>query len=187
VSPKPSLQPKQKKASTSELIDSALSRVEKQVAEKNGNQVEDVIADIAKRLESKTQSESGNTAEKPQGSATPNPRRTQGTPGGFSGVGKGIQLYQWRIEGKIKENWSYPVALVDAREKKLPEAVVVLILRSDGKILHSEFKKKSRDPLFNDSVLKALERSDPLPEFPPGYKKSSDEVEIRFSLKDLIQ
>jgi hypothetical protein len=31
-----------------------------------------------------------------------------------------------------------------------------------------------------------LERSDPLPKFPPGYKKSSEELEIRFSLKDLI-
>jgi len=185
VSPKPPLRSK-KKASASELIDSAISKVEQEVAER-GTQVEDAISTIEKRLERKKQSQSREAEEKSESPATPNPKRTEGTPVGYSGVGKGIQLYQLRIETTIKENWSYPVALIHAREKKPPEAVVLLTLRSDGKILHSEFKKKSWDPLFNDSVLKALERSDPLPKFPPGYRKSSDEVEIRFSLKDLIQ
>jgi len=99
---------------------------------------------------------------------------------------KGIQLYQMRIEDAIKNNWSYP-ALINIKGKKAPEAIIIVTLRNDGKILKAWFRKKSNNPLFDDSVLKAVERSDPLPEFPPGYLKSYDEVEINFNLKDLVQ
>jgi colicin import membrane protein len=187
VSPKPLPQPRKEAAFPSELIDGAISRVERDVAQQ-GNQLEDTISRIEKRLDSKKQAQSQEGAEKAQGDGAPIPKRSEsGLPIGSSGIGKGIQLYQVQIETTIKNNWSYPSALINAREGKTLEAVILLTLRSDGKIVTSEFKKRSRDPLFNDSVLKALERSDPLPSFPPGYNKSSDEVEIRFSLKDLIQ
>ena len=91
------------------------------------------------------------------------------------------------IESTIKNNWSYPVALLNLKRGKIPEAVIILTVRSDGKILKTRFKRKSKNTLFDDSVLKAIERSDPLPEFPPGYWKSYDEIEINFSLKDLVQ
>ncbi len=95
-------------------------------------------------------------------------------------------LYQMEIEYAIKSNWSYPVALLDLKMGKMPESVVVLTVRSDGKILKTQFKKRSQNPLFDDSVLKAIEKSDPLPGFPDGYRKSYDEVEINFSLRDLV-
>jgi colicin import membrane protein len=187
VSSKPLPQSRKKTASASELIDGAVSRVERKVANE-GNQLEKTISRIEKRLESKKKAQSQEVAEKARRSGVPTPKRNGGgLPIGPSGIGKGIQLYQLQIETAIKDNWSYPVALINAREGKAPEAVILLTLRSDGKILKAEFKKRSLDPLFNDSVLKALERSDPLPKFPPGYKKSSDDVEIRFSLKDLVR
>ena len=187
VSPRPLPQSRKKTASASELIDGAISRVERKVANE-GNQLEETISRIEKRLESKEKARPQGVAEKAQGvdASTPK-RRGGGLPIGPSGVGKGIQLYQMEIETAIKDNWSYPVALVNARKGKTPEAVILLTLRSDGKIVKVRFKKRSRVPLFNDSVLKAVERSDPLPKFPPGYMKSSDEVEIRFSLKDLVR
>ena len=104
-----------------------------------------------------------------------------------SGIGKAIQLYQMDIESAIKDNWSYPVALLDSRGENIPEAVVVVTVRSDGKILKIQFERKSQNALFDDSVLKAIEKSDPLSKFPPSYRKSQDEVEISFSLKDLVQ
>ncbi len=187
VSPKLLPQSQKKTASASELIDGAISRVERNVTQE-GNQLEETISRIEKRLESKKEAQPREVAEKAEGSGAPTPRRSGGgLPIGSSGIGKGIQLYQMEIETAVKDNWSYPVALINAREGKTPEAVILLTLRSDGKILKAEFKKRSWDPLFNDSVLKALERSDPLPKFPPGYKKSSDEVEIHFSLKDLFR
>jgi colicin import membrane protein len=86
------------------------------------------------------------------------------------------------VETKIKGNWSYPVAL---QIQKDLEAVVVLKVKSDGTILRSQLKKRSSNPVFDQSVLKAIERSDPLPPFPEGYRKSHDEIEITFNLKDL--
>jgi len=187
VSPKPLPQSRKEAASPSELIDGAISRVEREVAQQ-GNQLEGTISRIEKRLESKKKAQFQEGAEKAQGGEAPTLERSGGAlPIGPPGIGKGIQLYQVQIGAAIKENWSYPVALINTREGKIPEAVILLTLRSDGKILKAEFKKRSQDPLFNDSVLKALERSDPLPRFPPGYNKNSDELEIRFSLKDLIQ
>ena len=188
VSPRPVPQPRKKTASPSELIDGAISRVERKVADE-GTLLEESISRIEKRLESKKKEQSREAAKKAQEEdGAPSSRRSGGGLAiGSSGIGKGIQLYQLQIEAAIKGNWSYPVALINAREGKMPEAVVLLRLRSDGNIIKAEFKKRSWDPLFNDSVLKALERSDPLPKFPPGYKKSSDDLEIHFSLKDLIQ
>jgi colicin import membrane protein len=92
-----------------------------------------------------------------------------------------------RIEDAIKSNWTYPVAFNSTTNKEDLEAIIILTVRRDGKILKTWFGKKSKSPLFDDSVLKAVERSDPLPEFPPGYLKRHDEVEITFNLKDLVQ
>jgi len=187
VSPKPIPKTSQKTASPSELIDGAISRVEREAAQE-GNQLEETISRIEKRLQIEKKAQPGEVEEKVQGDAPPISKRSGGgLTTGSSSIGKGIQLYQLQIETAIKENWSYPSALINARKGKTPEAVIGLSLRSDGKILKVEFKKRSRDHLFNESVLKALERSDPLPKFPPGYKKSSEEIEIRFSLKDLMQ
>lgn len=187
VSPRPLPQSRKKTASALELIDGAISRVERKVANE-GNQLEETISRIEKRLESKEKAQTRGVVEKAQGVDAPTPKRGGGgLPIGPSGIGKGIQLYQMEIENAVKDNWSYPVALINARKGKTPEAVILLTLRSDGKIVKVRFMKRSQDPLFNDSVLKAVERSDPLPRFPPGYMKSSDEVEIRFSLKDLVR
>jgi len=188
VSPRPLPQSRKKAASASDLIDGAISRVEKKVAQE-GNQLEETISRIEKRLKSKEKAQPRGVVEKESKIEASTPQRREeggGLPIGPSGIGKGIQLYQLQIETAIKDNWSYPVALVNARKGKTPEAVILLTVRSDGKVVKVRFKKRSWDPLFNDSVLKAVERSDPLPKFPPGYKKSSDEVEIRFSLKDLV-
>jgi colicin import membrane protein len=163
ISPKPLPKPQDSVSSSSGLIDEAISKIEKKVLREE--------------------------TEQPKEEETVQPAETQGEPEGQTGVsspgevgahfgmssevGKVIALYQMEIETAIKNNWS-------------SEAVVILTVRKDGKILKQSFKKRSHDPLFDDSVLKAIEKSDPLPQFPPGYKKRNEEVEINFSLKDLV-
>jgi colicin import membrane protein len=188
VSPKPITAPKEKETiSPSELIEGAISRIEKKVTVEETNRLEDTISRLESKLEKSNKEEPKKTTPTSEGEGTTSSR---GRAGGLavmsSGIGKGIQLYQMEIETAIKNNWSYPVALLHAIKGKTPEAVILLTVRSDGKIVKATFKKRSRDSLFNDSVMKAIERSDPLPKFPPGYRKSYDDVEINFSLKDLI-
>ena len=156
--------------SPSELIDSAISKIERRVKEEKPTQPEKILDKFK-----------GDTED-----------LFKGKKGGISGIssytGATIQLYQMEIESTIKNNWSYPVALLNLnRGKKIPEAVIIVTVRSDGRILKARFKRRSKNILFDDSVLKAIDRSDPLPEFPPGYWKSYEEIEINFSLKDLVQ
>jgi len=55
----------------------------------------------------------------------------------------------------------------------------------DGTISQFTFKKRSGDAIFDESVAKAIERSNPLPPFPEGFLKSSEEIEINFNLREL--
>jgi colicin import membrane protein len=170
VSTKPIAPRRKKKVEPSKLIDSAVSRIEKEVEKEK----------VARPQESTV-----GTAQESSGTLSGGFGDTGG--GMFSVVGKLIQLYQLEIENTIKNNWSFPVALLDAKMNKSPEAVIIVEVRSDGKIQKAWFKKKSSNSLFDDSVLKAVEKSDPLPAFPPSYKKRYEDIEINFSLKDLVQ
>jgi colicin import membrane protein len=167
--------------SPSELIDSAISKIERRVKEEKPTQPEKILDKFK-----------GDTEDLYKGKKGGISGISKGEKGGISGIssytGATIQLYQMEIESTIKNNWSYPVALLNLkRGEKIPEAVIIVTVRSDGKILKARFKRRSKNILFDDSVLKAIERSDPLPEFPPGYWKSYEEIEINFSLKDLVQ
>jgi outer membrane biosynthesis protein TonB len=45
--------------------------------------------------------------------------------------------------------------------------------------------KHSGSPVFDESVTRAIKRSDPLPPMPESYPKSYEELEITFNLKEL--
>lgn len=176
VSPKAIPTNGDKAHSASKLIDRAISKIERKVEEDKIKQPEETMDKPEKAMDRFAED-----------SKSPFKReKWVGLFGMSAGIGKGIQLYQAEIESTIKNNWSYPVALLNSKKERTPEAVVIVTVRSDGKILKAQFKRKSKNPLFDDSVLKAIEKSDPLPGFPPGYRKSYEEIEINFSLKDLV-
>ena len=174
VSPKLKAKPERSTTSSSGLIEKALSKIERKVTEQKKVQPTPTPTET---IENEKPEEEG---------AIPAHGGEAGISGAPSETGKVIALYQMEIESAVKNNWSYPVALVNRKKGGGPEAVVILTVRNDGKIMKHWFTKRSHNPLFDDSVQKAIEKSDPLPPFPPGYKKSYDEVEINFSLKDLV-
>ena len=157
--------PPKPKVSPSRLIDQAVSKIEKKV---KSNKSEDHLAKALTRIESKAKTSS--TAE---------------TPGGGPEAGITIRMYQLAVEEQIKSNWSYPVALMEAKKMRELVAIVLVKVRQDGKIMKSWFKKRSASAIYDGSVLKAIDRSDPLPPFPEGYRRSFDEIEIRFDLSEL--
>lgn len=199
VSPKPKDAYRDEAPPASGLIDRAISKIERKVKEEKATQPGKILDKFARDSNISIKKENTGMFGKPSGqpektldkfardSKIPIKGESTGVFGMSSGIGKGIQLYQLEIEDAIKNNWSYPVALINVKRKKAPEAIIIVTVRSDGKILKTWFKRRSNNPLFDDSVLKAIERSDPLPRFPPGYLKSYDEIEINFSLKDLFQ
>ncbi len=156
---------KKPRVSPSRLIDRAVSKIERKVkAKKNDQHLAQAISKIEARAEG--------AAEK-------------GSVRGNAESGITIRLYQMAVEEQIKSNWSYPVALISPKKRKDLEAIVVIKVKEDGTIMKSWFKERSSNSIFNGSVLKAIERSDPLPPFPEGYRKSYDEIEIRFDLSEL--
>lgn len=166
------LKPKKKEVSSSKLIDQALSKIEKRVQqEENAREQKEHIDQALSRLETKLKG-SGESDEK-------------GFPGGYAGTGINVSLYQMEVREKIKSNWSFPSAHLDPETKKDLEAVVVVKVKSNGKILDSWIKKRSSSVIFDQTVMKAIERSDPLPPFPEGYRKTHDEIEFTFNLRDL--
>ncbi len=175
VSPKIVPKKKERSFSASELIDKAISKIEKGV--RDTEKQESGKEEKGKFLSESESQESGFSKEgEGGGGSVPSPL-----------IGKIILIYQMEIENIIKNNWSYPVALLDVKKGEIPEAVVTVKVKSSGEILDMRFNKKSADALFNNSVIKAIEKSDPLPEFPPGYKKRYDEIEITFNLEDLVE
>lgn len=164
---KPTPQPVKPKESPADLINKAISKIEKKVKTDNVDHLNSAIA----KLQSKS---------KTQQPVSP------GGGGGSEGAGQGISggpmaLYQMEVEAWIKRNWSYPIAM----DKQKLEAVVVLMVKQDGTIMKTRLEKRSASALFDESVMKAIERSNPLPPFPDSYRKSYDEIEITFNLKDL--
>ena len=159
---KPTSPPKKPEVPASELIERAISKVERKVEKE----------EHVERAISKLESEHGDVG----GSEPAQPRR------GISLGGTAMQIYQMEVETWIKSHWSYPVAVDHPQDL---EAIVIVTVRRDGKILNTRFDKRSSNAIFDQSVQKAIERSDPLPPFPETHIEDKDEIEIHFNLSDL--
>lgn len=142
----------------------ALAKIERKVKAKEKDPVGRAIA----RLESEVKRAGG-----------------KGDGAGDAPMGFAMNMYRVEVTEKIKSNWSYPVSLGGSRSQKNLEAIVVVRAEKNGAIVKSWFMKKSSNAIFDESVLKAIERSDPLPPFPEGYRRTFDELEINFNLRDL--
>lgn len=91
-----------------------------------------------------------------------------------------IQIYQNDVRALIMGNWSFP-----AYDDKSLAATVVLTVQKNGAIVKTHMSQSSGNERFDQSVLKAIKRSDPLPPFPAGYRKTHEEIIVTFDLSDL--
>lgn len=153
---KKAAKPEKKEITSGQLLDRAISRIKTKVDNEDGNYLDKAISDLDKKA-----TQTG----------------TSGTTGGVAD-----RFYKMQVETWIKNNWSYPVARGDSNKL---EAVIVLKVSQDGTILDTRFVKRSRDNLFDKSVLQAIEKSKKVPPLPKGLNKSYEEIEIHFNLKDL--
>jgi colicin import membrane protein len=164
TTPKKKPTPKKPKVSPSKLIDQAVAKIKKNVrTQKKEQHLDRAISKIQNNVERS---------------------ETVGS-GGSSVEGISIRIYQMEVEERIKSNWQYPVALTNPSKRKDLVSTVVIKVSQDGTILKSWFIDRSNNAIFDASVIKAVERSNPLPPFPDGYNKRQDEMEIRFNLSEL--
>jgi colicin import membrane protein len=150
--------------SSSQLIDIAIAKIEKKVKTEDKDHVEKAISQLKRKVEGRSNVQGGTRGVRSHTDIT-------------------YQIYQMEATNLIYSNWSYPVVVQNL--KKL-QAIVVVKVKQDGTILESWFKERSRDAIFDQSVLKAIEKSGSLPPLSEGlFNTYGNEIEIKFNLKDL--
>lgn len=158
-------------------MDEALAEIEKKV------KAEELDEGHLEKAISSLESKAKDTDEAPGG---------EGPMPGGGGVGPGspLDLYKLMVRDRIRENWSYPVSHAGLEGKKDIEAMVELDVSADGTVLGHRFKEKSSDALFDQSVLKAIEKTKSVPPIPEWYIRSrgitKDTFIVYFSLRDFL-
>jgi colicin import membrane protein len=103
-------------------------------------------------------------------------------PGGHGGgVVKGMEfiIYQNRMLNSIKDNWAW------VGQKSNLKVVVHFSINENGEINGLKVVQPSGDPSYDESVLRAVKKSSPLPPPPESSRKDFADVELTFRPKDL--
>jgi TolA protein len=161
---------KVEKPKTEKRIERQLVKLKREVEAK---EAKERLDRAFKELERKVDSEA---ASEVPGAGVPS--------GGGEGSPEGLkmEIYKASVWNKIRANWSYPEVL---GFKTNPEAIVLVQVTQDGQIRDLQLIKESGNSLFDQSVVRAVKLSEPLPSFPEGYVKRYEELELRFSLEAL--
>jgi len=85
--------------------------------------------------------------------------------------------YQAQIFSKLQQYWSLP----DHKpwDPSL-SALIVITIRSDGKITNRYFEKKSGDRLFDQFVVGTLQKAGNMPPIPPALRRQKYKIGLRF-------
>lgn len=90
--------------------------------------------------------------------------------------------YYTVIWSRIKSQWNLPGGI---NPKDNIEAVVQVRIMKNGAITGISFEKKSGLAYFDNSVLRALKKANPLPPLPQWYRENGLDLGIRFLSSDL--
>jgi TonB family protein len=114
-----------------------------------------------------------------------------GPGGGATGSGSGgplgdlqhirLQAYQERVYELIRAAWLLPMPQEEARKL---QATALLIVSRDGQVARFQLLKTSGNPMFDESLLRAIKQVDPLPPLPEDYQGGTLEVELRFRTRE---
>jgi len=103
--------------------------------------------------------------------------------GGIGGTGHGLTPEQARfgryyvtVFNKVQSAWILP----HYNEQENIMAIVEITIRSDGRIVNIQFEKKSGNVEFDRSVMRAIQKVDPLPPLPAGIREPLLTLGIRF-------
>jgi colicin import membrane protein len=93
------------------------------------------------------------------------------------------KIYYNLIWKRIRSGWVLPDAAL-AGQKNL-EAIIGIRISPNGQIEDIQFEKKSGNPIFDESALRAIQKASPLPPLPPGFEGERFDVGVRFTPSDL--
>jgi colicin import membrane protein len=170
---------------SNQAIKNALNRIEKQVEE---TKPADPLASALDRIKSKVEkTEAATAGPLSKGTAASGQASGSGGGGGTGGTGaSGIQpidFYRSLVPNHIENNWVFNEQLVGGRTDLV--SVIVIKIMQNGEISDIWFEKKSGNSYFDDSVYKAVKKSNPLPPLPKEYTRPYYELGLIFTPKGL--
>lgn len=95
------------------------------------------------------------------------------------GADEKMKEYYSRIWAKIKGAWTIPENL--SKEVVDLEAILIVIIERDGTIRKWWFEKKSGHSAYDQTVVRAIMKADPLPPIPKDFSENTIEIGLRFS------
>ena len=175
------------KASPKETVKKETSSEKKTEAKDAAASLESVrerlIQSAVERAKSRT--ESGQKASKGEvistGTAEGERAAALGKGGRGGGVVKGMEfvIYQNRMLSTIKNNWVW------VGQRSNLRVVVRFNIKDNGEIVGLKVVQPSGNASYDDSVLRAVNKSSPLPVPPEAVRKDFSEVELSFRPEDL--
>jgi colicin import membrane protein len=118
--------------------------------------------------------------KRPQAKASPeNPAGSAPQPGAAE-MNAQMRAYYAMIWSRIKGRW----VLAQSTQEVLETVIDVTILRS-GAVTDLNYEKRSGNPYFDESALRAIRKASPFPPLPAGIGEGSIEVGIRFHSSEL--
>jgi colicin import membrane protein len=206
----PKQEKKQEKAEKTKKIEKAAPTQEEVALKKDNRKKEPSSREIAKAAKTETKSDEGaleqvrerliqsaverakNRTESGQKSSkaeviSSGPGEGEGSAAlgaggrGGPGVVKGIDfiVYQNRLLSTIKDNWAW------VGQRGNLKVVVHFGVKDNGDIVGLKVVQPSGDPSYDESVLRAVKKSSPLPAPPESYRKDFADVELTFRPRDL--
>ena len=93
-----------------------------------------------------------------------------------------LNEYVGFIRSRIHANWTLPSTLWP---KDNVETIIEVRILSNGAVERLNFEKRSGNGYFDDSAMKAVQKSMPFPPFPEGMIDPYTEIGIRFPSSEL--
>lgn len=189
--PKPKVEPKpepRKKAEAPKVLPP--KKTAKKKAPENKKSVADALAAIKKQVDNRPETKvssaieaiKGQVDSRPEGGAAVAAAQYPG--GGAVQVDSVRDLYQVEMSDQIRRQWAYPPAM--AKDASILLMEVIITIERDGSVSDITRLLSSGDPGYDDSVIRAIRMSEPLPALPNSFPDSNISFTLRFDSRDLL-
>jgi colicin import membrane protein len=171
----------------SKVVQSAIEQLEKQTEDSRPKSFQDTLAELEKKV---AETPSGGTREKSQskgggegGSGGGVRGKGSGSGLGGEGIGSAKEVYNGLIHYHIKKNWAFSEQM--ARGKSNLKTSIGIKISSNGEILDIWIDKKSGNQYLDESAIRAIKKSNPLPPLPKEIGSYYYEVGLNFTPEGL--
>jgi colicin import membrane protein len=154
---------KKKTFKSSRVVESAIKRIERDVRKSRPDPVKEALKHIRSAVQK----------EEAAG------RSIAGTEARKKRALEMLDIYRVEIAAHIQKNWAYSEQMAEG-QKDL-SAWVMIEVGADGRIRDFWFEKRSGNAYLDESAERAVQKSNPLPPFPPGITDTSIHQGLRFT------